>query len=482
MPTLRVYDERQFDAPFSRFSPGIRSGLQSVGFVNVIGSLFRTVNSDGKYNNYDVLLDGTTSTTCLSGSSVRSSSCGSIRSESEHSFSPEPYQFRYHQNSWGRQTGEILPQGDVMAEWFAMVHLPIPMKKAQSIPRARAAVDKEWDALASLPAWDVSKVRPKAQVIAEARKAGRTVHFGSLMDLCHEKGAEFNRPVNEKIYKGRVVFRGDQVRDETGFYAAFSEQSASASHMAAIKFMDFIGRAPGNDSEDSDAVKAYTQVRLDILEQLLGEQVQADTWITLPRERRPKSWDNIDNPVCPLLRNLYGHPLAGLIWEKHCQKAILQAGFERIPGWECLFVHRSKRLFLSVYVDDFRMAGKKENLSPMWKILGSTLLLEDAVPSVTNTYLGCNQRNITIDEAIVNEKNDMFARLTAPIHGTTLEEDKKDAQHSFEKSTIFTEAQGALVPESKPTKKKVKGGTRSSDTNALFTRSQALSSLVNRKT
>ena len=113
------------------------------------------------------------------------------------------------------------------------------------------------------------------------------------------------------------MFRGDQVRDETGFYAVFMEQSASASHMAAVKFMDFIGRIPGNVSEDSDAVKAYTQVKLATVAELFGEDVQAETWITLPRERRPKSWDKIENPVCPLLRNLYGHPLAGLIWEKH---------------------------------------------------------------------------------------------------------------------------------------------------------------------
>ena len=28
-----------------------------------------------------------------------------------------------------------------------------------------------------------------------------------------------------------------------------------------------------------------------------------------------------------------------------------------------------KRFFLSVYVDDIKMAGRKQNLDPMWKLL-----------------------------------------------------------------------------------------------------------------
>ena len=35
----------------------------------------------------------------------------------------------------------------------------------------------------------------------------------------------------------------------------------------------------------------------------------------------------------------------------------------------CLFVRREKGLFLSVYVDDIKLAGKKQNLDPMWKVL-----------------------------------------------------------------------------------------------------------------
>ena len=478
MPTLRVYDERLHEPPNSPFRPE-NNQIHHVGFVTAVGSLFRTIGTDGNYNDYDVR-DGTESTTYYSGSSVRSSSCETPVSDSESSMGdgtpvPDPYHFRYHQDDYDRDTGDLTQQGDVMAEWFAMVHLPIPMKRAQTMPRANAAVNKEWDALASLPAWDLKRVKPKAQVIGEAKKAGKSFQFGSLMDLCHEKGAEFNRPDDEKIYKGRVVFRGDQVRDETGFYAVFTEQSASASHMAAIKFMDFIGRVDGNASQDSDAVKAYTQVKLDSLEELLGENVLADKWISLPRERRPKHWDNIENPVCPLLRNLHGHPLAGFIWEKHCQRSILRAGFEKIPGWECLFVHRQMRLFLSVYVDDFRMAGSKENLAPMWDILRKSLTLEDAVDSVTNTYLGCNQRKVIISNKIVNEKNDMLSRLISPVQGTSLDEDKVIAQQSFEDSQVLSEPssssnhQGTPVPSGQSSKafKKKKAAAKSTNKSAV---------------
>ena len=64
--------------------------------------------------------------------------------------------------------------------------------------------------------------------------------------------------------------------------------------MAAVKFMDLIDRIDGNVLEDSDAIMAYTQVRLDTLEELLGEDVQAETWISLPYDRRPKSWGKVD--------------------------------------------------------------------------------------------------------------------------------------------------------------------------------------------
>ena len=70
----------------------------------------------------------------------------------------------------------------------------------------------------------------------------------------------------------------------------------------------------------------------------------------------------MEDPVVPLERNLYGHPLAGLLWEKQFEKVLLKYDWEKVPNRECLFIHRQKGLFLSVYVDDIKFAGKKQNI------------------------------------------------------------------------------------------------------------------------
>ena len=58
------------------------------------------------------------------------------------------------------------------------------MPQAMKIPAAKAAVDKEWEKLEKIPAWDLTKVRNKKEVIDEARTKGAKVHFASQMDIC----------------------------------------------------------------------------------------------------------------------------------------------------------------------------------------------------------------------------------------------------------------------------------------------------------
>ena len=104
----------------------------------------------------------------------------------------------------------------------------------------------------------------------------------------------------------------------------------------------------------------------------------------------------MEDPVVPLERNLYGHPLAGLLWERQFEKVLLEHGWEKVLNWECLFVNRAKGLFLSVYVDDFKMAGKTENMKPTWKILLKDVDLEEPTSFLDHVYLGCTQRECTI--------------------------------------------------------------------------------------
>jgi len=306
---------------------------------------------------------------------------------------------------------KVAPVGYTSTDHFAMVHTPVPLAKAMRIPLARESIDKEWNKLDNKLTWDFSRVQPKQKVIADARQRGVPVHFGDLMILCHIKHSELAEHLWR--YKGRIVFRGDNVKDESGFLAVFSEQGASASHMAAAKFMDAIARLPACHGEVSDAIGAYHQVLLAEGESLLNDHTTqfADTWITIPKSRQPASWANIEKPVVPLLRNLYGHPLAGLLWERHCRRAILKHGFEPVKGWECLYVHRKKQLFLSVYVDDFKMAGNSNHFSSTWRDLRQDLDLDPPVQFNNNTYLGCTQRDVKLPQSYIEEKNRYYTKL-----------------------------------------------------------------------
>ena len=62
----------------------------------------------------------------------------------------------------------------------------------------------------------------------------------------------------------------------------------------------------------------------------------------------------MDDPVVPLERNQYGHPLAGLLWERQFEKVRLEHGWEKVSNWESFYVNREKGPFFSVHVDDIK--------------------------------------------------------------------------------------------------------------------------------
>ena len=115
---------------------------------------------------------------------------------------------------------------------------------------------------------------------------------------------------------------------------------------------------PGYVIQQADAKQAYTQALLQ----------GVATWVRLPRNRWPKAWKGMKDPVVLLKLALYGHPDSRGIWERHCetelQKVRFEANFDQ--HLEERVYHRTKKLLLVVYVDDSKLAGPKNTIKEGW--------------------------------------------------------------------------------------------------------------------
>ena len=54
-----------------------------------------------------------------------------------------------------------------------------------------------------------------------------------------------------------------------------------------------------------------------------------------------------------------------------------------------------KELFLSVYVDDIKLAGKKQNIDPMWKILMKDIDLGEPTSFLDRVYFGLHSKRMS---------------------------------------------------------------------------------------
>ena len=69
---------------------------------------------------------------------------------------------KYHED-------HIAGEGDNSLQHYNLVHKFIFLHQAMKIPAARGAVDKKWEKLEKTPAWDITEVRNKSDVIDAAR-------------------------------------------------------------------------------------------------------------------------------------------------------------------------------------------------------------------------------------------------------------------------------------------------------------------------
>ena len=71
-----------------------------------------------------------------------------------------------------------------------------------------------------------------------------------------------------------------------------------------------------------------------------------------------------------------------------------------------------------MYVDDIKLAGKKQNINPMWKVLNKEADLGEPTSFLDHVFLGCIQRQCDISKDMVDNYRTMFeSRISAGATG-----------------------------------------------------------------
>ena len=255
-------------------------------------------------------------------------------------------------------------------------------------PDAIKAVKKEADGLASKNTWDLLSVKEAETIKQEARKSGRKVHLGSLMTICSVKFAELAKHL--QVLKGRVVFRGDNAKDEWGAPALYQELAASPTSIQAANANIAYGLIPGHKTTCADAVKAYVQSHL---------KSEHPTWISLPPELWPPGWKGrFSKPMVRLIKSLYGHPESGAHWQAHLEKIIRDIfGGKPVDGHPSSYWIAGKELLLTVYVDDLMLSGPEQHHQAFWDELIKHVELEEITP--LERFLGRHHEFVNISGA-----------------------------------------------------------------------------------
>ena len=157
------------------------------------------------------------------------------------------------------------------------------------------------------------------------------------------KGDEFPEGDPRRRWKYRIVFQGNNVKNQDWQVALFEQMSSAPATLEASRCAEAYSCFPGCSVEGRDVEQAYISADLG----------GPPTYVQLPKELWTPEMHKMKFPVVRLEKALYGHKNSGVYWSKYCDKACLRAGFEPLSeNWPSVYWNKEKRLLLIVYVDD----------------------------------------------------------------------------------------------------------------------------------
>ena len=250
------------------------------------------------------------------------------------------------------QTGGLIPSIEELSDTLKCYQVVTKLlKRSEWGDSSYEAIRAEASGLLKSGTWLEDTVMEKDDLIGKAKKSGEKVHLGDLLTLCNIKYAELAKEFQKS--KGRICFRGDSVKDENGAAAVFQEMSSSPTAIQTANANIAYGCIPGHSSSTADAIRAYVQSLL---------KSKHKTWVRIPYELWPTHWrGKYRAPMCLLVKALYGHPESGGHWENHLTEAIKHCGGVPVENHNSSFWFETRKLLLTVYVDDLLLSGPTDN-------------------------------------------------------------------------------------------------------------------------
>ena len=310
----------------------------------------------------------------------------------------------------------IAGKGNNSLQHYNLVHKFIPMPQAmknscskgssgQGMEKKRRKIRRG--------TWRKSEVK-KRWSMKQGRRA-QTVHFASLMVICHLKNADLE--AKHQKYKGRIVLRGDIVKDDSGSYAAFTEQGSfsisndsSKSHgyhfqIARVRMTSSWCSICLYPSQNGGCSQIYWKFP--------NRNVETFGFVyhdTNGRNHGPvwKTQSLLLSEICTVIlwQDCYGK---GNLRKSYCSTV-----GRRFPiGNAYSYTVKSGYSFLCMWMTS-NWLERKQNIDPMWKVLNKEIDLGEPTSFFDHVYLGCTQRQCEISQDIVDNYRAMFAsRISA---------------------------------------------------------------------
>ena len=255
----------------------------------------------------------------------------------------------------------------------------VPMKSGEAkTAAAQDALKKELQNIVSKGVFCVDAIHDWATV----RTQDHTAQIGNAMMILGCKNAELNEAL--RVYKGRMVFQGNRVRDATGksvfgapedLYGKPVDLVVARTVIAAALIKDW-----GIDAADVDGAYLNAPLRGPAVYMRLTPALWAAMGV--PTDRLAGARD----PCVRLRKALYGLPRSGFDWYRAFNDMLTnQLGWSVVNGYDS--VYQKKDALMAVYVDDVILAGTQRARRREWAALSGAIKLKEK-PQPVDRFLG----------------------------------------------------------------------------------------------